>query len=212
MYWYFIITFFIRSSFLIDFILQTLPFHLTNESIQLFYLNVVCFSFVCYNICFNICYTEAGIIKCREVDAFISISRPRSRDGESMKTLKSYHNILFSPRHSLSREEIEMCATEAILAVLMVCIIHIDEPNRIGIWSPPTVPFLSTPIHFEISLTVVKNSHPSQRAMKKTFIKTQSLAYHMYNVADTYHKPQSWSISCPAIFFFIARSQLKKKK
>lgn len=55
-------------------------------------------------------------------------------------------SISFSARRSLSQEE-RSCALEAILAVLMVCIIHIGEPNRIGIPSPPTMPFLSIPMY-----------------------------------------------------------------
>lgn len=91
------------------------------------HLNVVCFSFVCH-----LFYAVAVIVECMKVDA---LYRFVVREAAATNQWKHSNriNILFSPRHSLSREEIEMCATEAILAVLMVCIIHIDEPNRIGI-------------------------------------------------------------------------------
>lgn len=122
---------------------------------------------------------------------YIDLSCTKPQPGISENT-QIVSISFFSPCHSLSREEIEMCATEAILAVLMVCIIHIDEPNRIGIWSPPMGCHFFPPQYISRSLTVVKNSHPSPIALWKNFYQNAiSPAYRMYNAADTYHKPHS---------------------
>lgn len=98
-----------------------------------------------------------------DIDAFISIfSALHQTQRRVMK--HSNHINIFSLHCSLSCEEIVSYASEAILAVLMVCIIHIDGPNRIGIRGPPTWCHFSSPRYTSRVLVVVKNSYPFQLA------------------------------------------------
>lgn len=99
-------------------------------------------------------YARAVIVEFMGVDAFISISRPRGRSAESVK---SYQYLSLCA--SLSREA-RPCALEA---VLMVCIIHIGEPNRNSTYDAISFP----DVRPEISGDLKKNSLPSYGAMEK---------------------------------------------
>lgn len=106
-------------------------------------------------------YARAVIVEFMGVDAFISIFRPRDRGRRISETLKSYQYLsLRAVVYPTKRNR--ACALEAILAVLMVCIIHIGEPNRIGIpASPSTMPFLSiSDVRHEIRRSLKKNPLP----------------------------------------------------
>lgn len=89
-------------------------------------------------------------------------------------------SISFSTHRSLSHEE-KSYALEAILAVLMVCIIHIGEPNRIEIPSPPTMSF-----HPDVRLEFKKIL--SLMLWKKLLSYRNAISRISYT--DTYHKPQ----------------------
>lgn len=108
---------------------------------------------------------------------------------ESLK--HSNHIDILSLRCSLFHEETEPCVSEAILTVLMVCIIHVDESNRNSKSTYGAISF--HPSTYRVS-AAVKNSHPSpsgKRAMEKLLPYRNAIPSISYVYVDTYHKPRS---------------------
>lgn len=63
-----------------------------SESIQLFYVNFICFPYAYY-----VLYAHAVIVEFMGVDAFISIFRPRDRGAESVKHSNHINIFLYAP-------------------------------------------------------------------------------------------------------------------
>ena len=100
-------------------------------------------------------------------------------------------SIFFSTCHNLSRKE-RSCVLEAILAVLMVYIIRIDESNQIGISSPPTIPFFSILIMYSPRSNDLKKKKFPLWYYEKIFIVPKcNFSHIVYIDVDTYRKPQS---------------------